>query len=86
VIGSGFVFGFVVWHARWQLATTPLVAFNVDSVLVGGGRERPDAHTGARECAQLVFFFVIFVIPESVAKLWLYFPSGLNVVARKLSL
>jgi hypothetical protein len=29
---------------------------HVDLGLVGGGRDRPDAQTGARECAQMVVF------------------------------
>jgi hypothetical protein len=57
----------------------------VDLGLGGGGRERSDAQSGARECVQLgVFVFVIHVDPEIVAVLWLYFVSALNVVARKL--
>jgi hypothetical protein len=36
-----------------------IVGFFVDLGLVGGGRERPDAQTCARECAELAFFFLI---------------------------
>jgi hypothetical protein len=61
-----------------------IAGFFADLGLVGGGRGRPDAQTGARECAQLVFFLVIYVVPEIAVLLWLYFVSGLNVVARKL--
>jgi hypothetical protein len=45
------------------------VGFHVDLGLVGGRRDRPDAQTGARECAQLVLLVVRFVVPESVVVL-----------------
>jgi hypothetical protein len=46
-----------------------VIGFLADLGLVGGGRERPDAHTSARECAHMVVLFVVINLPESVVVL-----------------